>query len=244
MNVRAVPQVAVDFVAQHEGCELTAYRDSGGVLTIGYGSTENVTAGMVITQDEAKQRLASDLATAGSRLQAQIGAVVFDLTENQYAALLSFDFNVGANPSWTIWKRLRARQFDQIPAQLMLFVNVHGQKVQGLVNRRADEVKLWSTDEPGSVPADPPSSVTRDAPTPPTAIDPVPVHTSATILTLATGAVAGVPAAAGQVIQAVTPYADHSAIVEKMIGTLSLVAAIAVVIGLVLAWVMKRRNQQ
>jgi lysozyme len=31
--------VASAFVAAHEGCRLTAYRDSTGVLTLGYGHT-------------------------------------------------------------------------------------------------------------------------------------------------------------------------------------------------------------
>lgn len=45
---------------------------------------------------------------------------------------------------------VRARQFDQVPGELIKFVNAGGKKLQGLVNRRTDEIRVWSTDEPGS----------------------------------------------------------------------------------------------
>ena len=37
-----------------EGCELTAYRCSADVLTIGYGHTKGVTEDMQITQEDAE----------------------------------------------------------------------------------------------------------------------------------------------------------------------------------------------
>ena len=44
-----------------EGCKLTAYQDSVGVWTIGYGHTKGVYDGMTITQDQAEQMLLSEL---------------------------------------------------------------------------------------------------------------------------------------------------------------------------------------
>ena len=38
-----------------EGCNLTAYQDSVGVWTLGYGHSKGVHAGMSITQEEAEQ---------------------------------------------------------------------------------------------------------------------------------------------------------------------------------------------
>jgi lysozyme len=43
-----------------EDCVLEAYQDVGGIWTIGYGHTEGVTEGMVWTQNQADQALASD----------------------------------------------------------------------------------------------------------------------------------------------------------------------------------------
>ena len=44
-----------------EGCKLTAYQDSVGVWTIGYGHTKGVFDGMTITQEEAEQMLLTEL---------------------------------------------------------------------------------------------------------------------------------------------------------------------------------------
>ena len=55
-------QACVDLVKSFEGCELEAYRDLGGVWTIGYGHTAGVHRGMVIDQPRAEGLLAEDLA--------------------------------------------------------------------------------------------------------------------------------------------------------------------------------------
>ena len=55
------PRLAQD-VAKAEGCRLAAYRDGGGVLTIGYGHTgPEVTDGLTITQAQADNWLNADL---------------------------------------------------------------------------------------------------------------------------------------------------------------------------------------
>lgn len=239
--MRAIPKAAVDFIAAHEGVKLRAYLDSANVPTIGYGHINGVVMGQVCTKEQAREWLSADLAATRRKLYGVVKDVVIDeLTENQWSALLSFVFNLGADSKWTIWKRLNARQFDQVPGEMMRFVNAGGKKVQGLVNRRADEVKLWSTDEPGSVAQELPSSVTREAPTPPTPVDPTPVHKSGALIATATAAIAGVPAAVGQVTQAIAPYAANSDLVQKMLSTLSVVAAGSVILGLVFTWVKKR----
>lgn len=235
--MRAIPKIAVDFVAAHEGLRLVAYRDLGGVWTIGFGRTgPRVVEGLRITKAQALADLAADLETARGRLYARIGVVVDELAEHQYAALLSFVFNVGADPSWTIWKRLRARQFDQAPVELMKFVNVGGRMAPGLVNRRAEECKLWGGHGPGSGPGAPPSSVTRAIDTPPTPGDPTPPHRSAAVLTAATGAVATVPVAVKAVTDAIAPYRDASPMVAQAAAWLAAVAALAAAAAVVLAW--------
>ena len=238
--MRAIPELAIAFVARHEGCVLRAYRDAGGVLTVGYGSTAGVTPGLVITKDEARARLVADLTTAGLRLEQRIGVVIAELTDQQYAALLSFVFNVGAGPAWTIWKRLRTRQFDQVPLELMKFVNVGGRKVRGLVARRAEECKLWATGEPGTTARRVPSSVSRANPTPPTPADPHPPQRSVQILTLAGTAAATTTAAVGQVSQTLAPYAAASDLVRQLVSALAVVAAMAATMGLILAWAKTR----
>ena len=52
---RSISETGLAVLKHYEGCKLKAYRDSVGVLTIGWGETENVTEGMTITQDEARR---------------------------------------------------------------------------------------------------------------------------------------------------------------------------------------------
>ncbi len=44
-----------------EGCRLTAYRDSGGVWTNGYGNTHGVVPGSIITQQQADADLGANI---------------------------------------------------------------------------------------------------------------------------------------------------------------------------------------
>lgn len=257
--MRAIPNAAVTFIKKHEGCVLRVYDDKHpsrilkpgdpveGVLTAGWGHTgSDLKIGMTVTKAMAEAWLKDDLTRkAALPLKAKIGAVVDLLTDNQYAALLSFVFNLGTgNPKkkeWTIWKLLRAKHFAQVPAEMALFVNWNGKKSQGLVNRRNFEIALWSKDEPGAVAIDPPSSVTRREETAPTASDPVPPQKSATFISAALGTAATVPVAATQVTQAIEPYKDSSPLVGQMVAGVATLAAIAAIIVLVLTWLNKRK---
>jgi lysozyme len=244
--MRRIPQVAIDFIKDAEACVLKVYADTGSVPTSGYGHTASeLRLGDPISQAQADQDLGSDLVTAAMRLCDVTSAdTVTALTDNQYAALLSFVFNLGADPSWTIWKRLKAKQFDQVPLEMMKFVNgkVNGvtQKIQGLVNRRAAEVALWATEEPGISVVEQSSSVTRVGITPPTPSDPVSAGKSKALVVGAVGAVAGAGPMVNQVVQAIQPYANQSDYVQKMLGILATVAAACAAIGLIYMWIQKR----
>lgn len=224
---RPVPECAVRFVSAHEGCKLDAYQDSVGVWTIGYGHTgAQVVKGYAIAAGQAVDLLRVDLATAAERLASKVKApVLAGLTENQYAALLSFVFNLGVG-NWTIWKRLNNGELDRVPMEMMKFVNAGGRKVQGLVNRRAAEVVLWSTDEPGSSAETPPSSQTRNSPTPPTPMD-KPVAASKTFWTAASVTIGGLVTGVQQIQALALQQAAHSDLVAK----LSSFAAVLIVGG-------------
>lgn len=260
--MRAVPKPAVEFVAKHEGLRLKAYQDVAGVWTIGYGHTgPEVREGQMINQATARKLLKNDLAIAAGRIQKRIGAVVHDLTENQYAALLSFTFNLGdgKNPpghrnEWTIWKRLRARQFDQIPVEMAKFVNAGGKKVQGLVTRRAAEQVLWSTDEPGSEDVQFTSASLRQTATPPTPADPVPAKKSLAVWAAFTAGVGGflkwltdlllqIPEFAHSALSAINPFTDKSPLAAAMANGLGALAAAA---GIYVAWatIQKKREHR
>jgi lysozyme len=197
---------------------------------------------MRIYHDKARAYLAEDLKTAASRLHAVVKRPIIDeLTDNQYAALLSFVFNLGATPTWTIWKRLNARQFDDVPVQIMRFVYVGKTKLKGLVNRRAAEVALWSTDEPGSVEDEaPPSSVTRAEHTPPAPATVTPAAKSGTALTGTAQLVGGVSAGALAVQQTVAPHAQSAEVLGKVVAALAVFMALCGVALLAIKWLEKR----
>lgn len=146
---RQINKLGLDTIKQWEGLRLTAYKDQGGVLTIGYGHTSaaglpNVTVGMKITEVRAEEILKSDIKKFETRVE---NLVKVPLTDNQFAALVSFDFNTGALGTSTLLKKLNKGDYDSVPSELMKWVNVtvNGKKVRskGLVNRRSAEVGLW-----------------------------------------------------------------------------------------------------
>ncbi|ECR8445208.1 lysozyme [Salmonella enterica] len=84
---------------REEGCKLTAYPDSRGIWTIGTGHTGKVDGvaihrGMTITQDTADRLLRDDLSWVERCIADRVAVV---LNQNQYDALCSLIFNIGAN---------------------------------------------------------------------------------------------------------------------------------------------------
>jgi lysozyme len=87
----------LEVLKEREGCKLTAYYDSVGVLTIGVGHTSaagppEVTPGLTITEEEAEEILDRDL---DQYEQAVSEAVTADMTQCQFDAYTSLCFNIG-----------------------------------------------------------------------------------------------------------------------------------------------------
>jgi lysozyme len=72
-------------------------------------------------------------------------AVQVTLNDNQFAALVSFCFNVGegAFRGSTLLKKLNAGNFDAVPSELARWNKVGKNVSAGLTNRRAAEAGLW-----------------------------------------------------------------------------------------------------
>ena len=143
---RPVPQIAIDFISKAEADVLTPYLDSAGVPTVGVGHTgPDVVMGQPITQDQSNILLRTDLIKSVDKLYERVVANEIELlTDHEYAAMISFVFNVGAG-DWTIFRDLSTGALDAIPGQLQRFIYAGGRRLQGLVNRRAAEVALWNT---------------------------------------------------------------------------------------------------
>lgn len=143
---RRINAAGLSHVKKWEGLKLKAYRNfPGEPWTIGHGHTSLagppvVKEGMRITEAEAEAILRTDLDKFEERVQR---LVKVPLADNQFAVLVSFDFNTGALHKSTLLKKLNAGNYDAVPVELMKWVNAGGRRVQGLVNRRAAECGLW-----------------------------------------------------------------------------------------------------
>lgn len=126
-----------------EGLRLTAYLDTGGVWTIGYGHTgSDVREGLTIPLSEAERLLTRDLRVAEGHVN---DAVKVKLTQNQFDALVSFVYNVGGGAfrSSTLLKLLNAGDYDGAANQLPRWNKDNGKTVPGLTNRRREERELF-----------------------------------------------------------------------------------------------------
>ncbi|OLY45118.1 lysozyme [Bartonella apis] len=144
---RQISPHGLEKLKQWEGLKTKAYKDAGGVWTIGYGHTAMAGSpqpyqGQVITAAEAENILLKDLVQYEAAIE---NNVKVKLNDNQFAALVSFAFNVGigAFKNSTLLKKLNQGDFNAVPTELRKWVKAGGKKVQGLVNRRQAEGYLW-----------------------------------------------------------------------------------------------------
>ena len=122
-----------------------AYRDSGGVLTIGFGHTgPDVTEDLIITREQAEQLLREDLQEAEDAVS---NLVAVPLNENQFSALVSFVFNLGAGElqDSTLLELLNQGKYLEAADQFLRFNTVNGEPLEGLTRRREAERQLFLT---------------------------------------------------------------------------------------------------
>lgn len=125
---------------------LRAYKDGGGVWTIGYGHTGlthqdgTVKAGRVITLAEAEELLRYDMRNFCKRVE---GGTTVPLSDDQFAALVSFDFNTGGFLKSTLRKKLNAGDYSGAADELLKWNKDNGKVVAGLTRRRRSERNLF-----------------------------------------------------------------------------------------------------
>ncbi len=142
-----------DFIKTKEGLELTAYQDSAGIWTIGYGTIiyedrTPVKKGDTITQQRADQLIENEISSKSAKVNAALGDI--PVNQNQFNALVSFTYNVGTGAllSSTLLKRVKANPANpKIRDAFMMWnkAHVNGKliAVKGLTRRRAEEADLY-----------------------------------------------------------------------------------------------------
>ena len=137
-------QNGINLIKQSEGCKLTAYQDSVGVWTIGYGDTGiGVVKGLVINQADAEQRLRNRLA---KEFEPAINSnVKVKITANQFDALVCLAYNIGVSAfkSSTLLRKLNAGDYQGAADQFKVWNRAGGEVLKGLITRRANERALF-----------------------------------------------------------------------------------------------------
>jgi lysozyme len=156
-------QAGVELIKEFEGLRLRAYRCPAGVATIGYGTTVyptgyKVQMGEQITAEQAEEYLRSDLRAFERDVERMVRV---PLNTNQFAALVSFAYNLGAEAlrKSTLLRLLNAHNYAGAAEQFARWTYAAGKQLPGLVRRRAAERALFIQTDITPAVNTPPASV-------------------------------------------------------------------------------------
>ena len=136
-----IDKKGIELIKKFEGCKLTTYKDSVGVLTIGYGHTgKDVKARMTITEEKAEEFLKQDLERFEKVVMKYYNK--YKWSQNEFNALVSFAYNIGNIDGLT---KNGKRNKGQIADSILLYVRAGGKTLNGLVKRRKEEQKMFLT---------------------------------------------------------------------------------------------------
>lgn len=136
------------FIGTQEGLRLHAYQDAKGVWTIGYGHTSmagtpHVSPGLIISAEEATQILARDLTKFEQQVLAEVKHA---LNQNQFDALVSFTYNLGAGNLRDLVRDSGLNQGNvaAVPRHMTAYDRAGGHLLADLVRRRAAEAAMFA----------------------------------------------------------------------------------------------------
>jgi len=154
---------AIGLIKSSEGCSLTSYICSGGVMTIGYGHTgPNVFSNQVITQSEADTLLRLDV----SRFEAAVDKVCSETAQCQFDACVSLAYNIGpaAFARSSVARLHNLKRYAEAAQAFMLWNKAGGKVSRGLQSRRAKESALYLESEVRADEYYPPSTAEGEKP--------------------------------------------------------------------------------
>lgn len=151
MKVTKINQAGIDLIKKWEGFKSRPYICPAGVPTIGYGTTrypwgEKVSLkDCTINEKQGEFYLKNDV----DSFELAVDALCRDdLTSNQFSAIVSFCYNLGATAlrRSTLLKKLNTDPNDpSIKDEFLKWVYAGGRKLKGLERRRLDEANLYFT---------------------------------------------------------------------------------------------------
>lgn len=150
----------INLIKEFEGLRLTAYRDSVGVWTIGYGNTfyedgTVVKQGDKITQERADSLFRSILDSFADGVRASLSNP-HRISDTQFSAMVSLAYNIGIGRypedrygaagfrGSTLLRKVNANPCDPtIPDEFRKWNKAGGKVLAGLVRRREAEAQLY-----------------------------------------------------------------------------------------------------
>lgn len=138
-----ISDTGIALTKNFEGFSGKAYKCPAGKITLGWGHTApELTMKDTVTRARAEEILKADLKWAEDAVNK---GVKVPLTQNQFDALVSLVFNIGAAAfaKSTLLKLLNKGRYDSVPEQFGRWNKVLKVPSPGLIRRRAAEVDLW-----------------------------------------------------------------------------------------------------
>jgi len=132
----------VEFVGAWEGFEPKAYRDGGGVWTLGFGRTLGVGPGDTVTLSQAREWLLADLTRHAEGLSEFMKR---EPSQQQFDALVSLAYNCGVQAVGTsgTMRRFNAGNDAECADRFLFWDLDNGVHVPGLLKRRKAEWAIY-----------------------------------------------------------------------------------------------------
>lgn len=141
---RAINESGLELIKHFEGFSPKIYICPAGFSTIGYGHKILAHEKTLehITHTDAENILKHDLLYAERAVLRYISA---ELSDNQFSALVSFTFNLGAAALQrsSLRHKLNYGLYQEGANELLKWVYCSGRKTLGLLRRRIEEQKLF-----------------------------------------------------------------------------------------------------
>lgn len=137
----AVSAAALVGIATHEGYRGEAYKDTVGILTLGFGETAGVKMGDKTTPERALVQL---LESTEKHADAIRQCIRVPLYQHEFDAYVSLAYNIGTGAFCrsTLVKKLNAKDYAGACEEIRRWNKAGGKVLPGLVKRREAEYKM------------------------------------------------------------------------------------------------------
>lgn len=141
----------IELVKKFEGFRPNVYKDLVGVPTLGYGMTGKAISGVLkITELQASEMLSKLIAiNYAFPLSTDLDKHKIKLNQNQFDALVSMAYNIGIGGllGSTLYRHVinGIRTASIITTDFLMWNKAGGKVIDGLINRRNEEAKLFLT---------------------------------------------------------------------------------------------------